>query len=84
MIALRCHNPCVGQRKGDREDGANVAKKGRQRRLRRCDREDGAVGVEGATMARGAPFPLSSIPAYIEKSMKLFVSLSGAGDQTSH
>ena len=32
--------------------------------------------VEGATMARRAPFPLSSIPAYIEQSMKLFVCLS--------
>jgi hypothetical protein len=31
--------------------------------------------VEGATMARRAPFPLSSIPAYIEQSMKLFVCL---------
>ncbi len=27
-------------------------------------------GVEGASMARRAPFPLSSIPAYIEHSMK--------------
>ena len=33
------------------------------------------VGVEGATMARRAPFPLSSIPAYIAQSMKLFVCL---------
>jgi hypothetical protein len=33
------------------------------------------VGVEGATMARRAPFPPSSIPAYIEQSMKLFVCL---------
>ncbi len=31
------------------------------------------VGVEGATMARKAPFPPSSIPAYIEQPMKLFV-----------
>ena len=31
------------------------------------------VGAEGATMARRAPFPLSSIPAYIDQSMKLFV-----------
>ena len=28
---------------------------------------------EGATMVRRAPFPLSSIPAYIDQSMKLFV-----------
>ena len=28
---------------------------------------------EGATMARRAPFPLSSIPAYIDQSMKLIV-----------
>ena len=34
------------------------------------------VGAEGATMARRAPFPLSSIPAYIEQSMKLYVCLS--------
>ncbi len=34
------------------------------------------VGVEGATMARRAPFPLSSMPAYIDRSMKLFVCLS--------
>ncbi len=34
------------------------------------------VGVEGATMARRASFPPSSIPAYIEQSMKLFVFLS--------
>jgi hypothetical protein len=33
--------------------------------------------VEGATMARRAPFPLSSIPAYIEQSMKLFVWWTG-------
>ncbi len=33
------------------------------------------VGVEGATMARRVPFPPSSIPAYIEQSMKLFVCL---------
>jgi hypothetical protein len=34
------------------------------------------IGVEGATtatMARRAPFPPSSILAYIEQSMKLFV-----------
>ena len=31
------------------------------------------VGAEGATMARRAPFPLSSIPAYIDQSMKLIV-----------
>ena len=31
------------------------------------------VGAEGATMARRAPFPISSIPAYIDQSMKLFV-----------
>ena len=31
------------------------------------------IGAEGATMARRAPFPLSSIPAYIDQSMKLFV-----------
>jgi hypothetical protein len=31
--------------------------------------------VEGATMARRMPFPLSSIPAYIEQTMKLFVCL---------
>ena len=30
-------------------------------------------GAEGATMARRVPFPPSSIPAYIEQSMKLFV-----------
>ncbi len=29
-------------------------------------------GAEGATMARRVPFPPSSIPAYIEQSMKLF------------
>ena len=34
------------------------------------------VGAEGASMARRAPFPLSSIPAYIDQSMKLIVSLS--------
>ena len=34
------------------------------------------VGAEGATMARRAPFPLSSIPAYIDQSMKLTVCLS--------
>ena len=33
------------------------------------------VGTEGATMARRAPFPLSSIPAYIDQSMKLIVCL---------
>ena len=33
------------------------------------------VGAEGATMARRAPFPLSSIPAYIDQSMKLIVCL---------
>jgi hypothetical protein len=33
-------------------------------------------GAEGATMARRVPFPPSSIPAYIEQSMKLFVCLS--------
>ena len=33
------------------------------------------VGAEGATMARRAPFPLSSIPAYIDRSMKLIVSI---------
>ncbi len=33
------------------------------------------VCVESATMARRAPFPPSSIPAYIEQSMKLFVCL---------
>ena len=40
------------------------------------------VGAEGATMARRAPFPLSSIPAYIDQSMKLFVCflLSGLND----
>ena len=32
-------------------------------------------GAEGATMARRVPFPPSSIPAYIEQSMKLFVCL---------
>ena len=40
------------------------------------------VGAEGATMARRAPFPLSSIPAYSDQSMKLFVcllNLNGAG-----
>ena len=37
--------------------------------------------VEGATMARRAPFPLSSIPAYIEQSMKLFVCLAHVGDR---
>ena len=33
------------------------------------------VGAEGATMARRAPFPLSSIPAYrdTDQSMKLIV-----------
>ena len=30
-------------------------------------------GAEGAAMARRVPFPPSSIPAYIEQSMKLFV-----------
>ena len=34
------------------------------------------VGAEGATMAWRAPFPLSSIPAYIDQSMKLFVCLN--------
>ena len=34
------------------------------------------VGAEGATMAQRAPFPLSSIPAYIDQSMKLFVCLN--------
>ena len=34
------------------------------------------VGAEGATMARRAPFPLSSIPAYIDQSMKLIVCLA--------
>ena len=34
------------------------------------------VGAEGATMARRVPFPPSSMPAYIEQSMKLFVCLS--------
>jgi hypothetical protein len=33
-------------------------------------------GAEGATMARRVPFPPSSIPAYIEQSMKLFVCLA--------
>ena len=33
------------------------------------------VGAEGATMARRAPFPLSSIPAYIDQSMKLIVCM---------
>ena len=37
------------------------------------------VSVEGATMARRVPFPPSSIPAYIEQSMKLIVCLLGAG-----
>ena len=32
-------------------------------------------GAEGATMARRVSFPPSSIPAYIEQSMKLFVCL---------
>ena len=32
-------------------------------------------GAEGAAMARRVPFPPSSIPAYIEQSMKLFVCL---------
>jgi hypothetical protein len=32
-------------------------------------------GVEGASMARTAPFPLSSIPAYIEHSMKVLCVL---------
>ena len=36
------------------------------------------VGTEGATMARRAPFPLSSIPAYIDQSMKLIVYLDYA------
>ena len=35
------------------------------------------VGAEGATMARRAPFPLSSIPAYIDQSMKLIVCSTG-------
>ncbi len=35
-------------------------------------------GAEGATMARRVPFPPSSIPAYIEQSMKLFVCLSAS------
>ena len=39
------------------------------------------VGAEGATMARRAPFPLSSIPAYIDQSMKLFVCLSASHQQ---
>ena len=34
------------------------------------------VGAEGARMARRAPFPLSSIPAYVDQSMKLIVCLS--------
>jgi hypothetical protein len=34
------------------------------------------VGVESAMMARRAPFPLSSMPAYIDQSMTLCVSLS--------
>ena len=33
------------------------------------------VGAEGAMMARRAPFPLSSIPAYIDQSMKLIVCI---------
>ncbi len=36
-------------------------------------------GAEGAAMARRVPFPPSSIPAYIEQSMKLFVCM-GAVD----
>ena len=39
-------------------------------------------GAEGATMARRVPFPPSSIPAYIEQSMKLFVCLSGVEAKT--
>ena len=35
------------------------------------------VGAEGDTMARRAPFPLSSIPAYIDQSMKLIVCNAG-------
>ena len=31
------------------------------------------VGAEGAMMARRAPIPLSSIPVYIDQSMKLIV-----------
>ena len=43
------------------------------------------VGAEGATMARRAPFPLSSIPAYIDQSMKLIVSsLSIMHDRQSY
>ena len=36
------------------------------------------VGAEGATRARRAPFPLSSIPAYIDQSMKLIVCYSSS------
>ena len=39
-------------------------------------RRNHPVGAKGATMARRAPFPLSSIPAYIDQSMKLIVCLS--------
>ena len=38
------------------------------------------IGAEGATMARRAPFPLSSIPAYIDQSMKLIVCLCSEHD----
>ena len=44
------------------------------------------VGAEGATMAQRAPFPLSSIPAYIDQSMKLILcaSLRGTGVGLPH
>ena len=43
------------------------------------------VGAEGATMARRAPFPLNSIPAYIDQPMKLFVCplQQQSGDRSS-
>ena len=41
------------------------------------------VGAEGATMARRAPFPLSSIPAYIDQSMKLIVCSISTKQPTS-
>ena len=41
------------------------------------------VGAEGATMARRAPFPLSSIPAYNDQSMKLIVCSISTKQPTS-
>ena len=40
-------------------------------------------GAEGATMARRVQFPPSSIPAYIEQSMKPFVCLVHSGESSA-